>query len=141
LVTTECGRFGKRIARPFPPRSIARLAAKSDVVTAKFLKILGRFFWTELSNPGRMVPMNSNKIQINVFGRRSSVIDRAYYDADNRVLGVVFQSGKCYRYDGVPAGIAAGLGQAVSAGVFFNEQIKGVFPVARDPQGEALANE
>lgn len=83
----------------------------------------------------------TSKVYISVFGRRSSVIDRAYYDTDTRVLGVVFQNGRCYRYNGVPAGIAAGLGQAPSAGAFFNEHIKGVYEGVRDPHGELLANE
>jgi hypothetical protein len=82
--------------------------------------------------------MNS-KITINVFDR-SSVIDRASYDASAKVLGIVFKSGKCYRYGDVPASVASGLGQALSAGEFFNRQIKPVFPCKRDKGAEEFAN-
>lgn len=71
----------------------------------------------------------------------SSVLSRAFYDRSTRCLGLVFTSGKCYRYADVPRNVVESLSAAPSAGAFFNAQIKGVYEARRDRTAEVLANE
>jgi hypothetical protein len=71
----------------------------------------------------------------------SSVLSRAFYDRNTRCLGLVFSSGKCYRYADVPRNVVDSLASAPSAGAFFNAHIKGVYEARRDRTAEALANE
>ena len=80
-----------------------------------------------------------SNLQINSLG--SSVLRQAFYDRATRCLGLVFTSGKCYRYADVPRSVADGLASAPSAGVFFNAHIMGVYESRRDRTAEALANE
>ncbi|MFC4594302.1 KTSC domain-containing protein [Sphingobium tyrosinilyticum] len=63
----------------------------------------------------------------------SSMIDRAAFDDDARMLTISFrQTGKYVYYD-VPGIIFEELCKARSAGAFFNQEIKGRYPCRRDP--------
>ncbi|TKC09629.1 KTSC domain-containing protein [Pedobacter frigoris] len=57
----------------------------------------------------------------------STVIDRVEYDPENRILSVVFQSGRVYYYKEVPQGIYLTLRAARSKGRYLNNYIKGVY--------------
>ena len=49
------------------------------------------------------------------------------YDPADRILTIMFQSGRSYRYKDVPQEIAEGLETAPSPGRYFNSEIKGIF--------------
>jgi len=58
----------------------------------------------------------------------SAAIASAGYDADTAVLELEFTSGEVYRYFAVPPSIERGLRSADSAGRFFRERIRDVYP-------------
>lgn len=58
----------------------------------------------------------------------SSMIDRILFDEDAHTLAIWFRGSGQYVYSGVPQGIYEALARAKSAGVFFNQCIKGRFP-------------
>jgi hypothetical protein len=60
----------------------------------------------------------------------SSVIALVRYDADAETLDIAFQSGKVYRYFGVPAHTYGQLMAAESKGQFFNAHIRDRFSYA-----------
>ncbi|MXO98240.1 KTSC domain-containing protein [Altererythrobacter xixiisoli] len=61
------------------------------------------------------------------------MIERVEFDADTQTLCVSFTgTGRYYYYD-VPAQIFEGMCAAKSAGVFFNQKVKGQFRCQRDP--------
>jgi len=59
----------------------------------------------------------------------STAIASAGYDADTAVLELEFASGDVYRYFAVPPSVHRGLREADSAGRFFRERIRDVYPV------------
>ena len=63
----------------------------------------------------------------------SSVIDRAAFDDEARILCLRFPETGCYFYFGVPPALFDGLCQAESAGQYFNAHIKDRFRCERDP--------
>ena len=63
----------------------------------------------------------------------SSIIDRAGYDDETRLLCLRFLDTGCYFYFEVPRSLFDALCAADSAGQFFNEHIKGRFRFERDP--------
>ncbi len=50
------------------------------------------------------------------------------YDAEKRVLEVIFNSGRIYQFVNVPAEDYAGLAAAPSKGSYFNTNIRDVYP-------------
>ncbi|GAA5098805.1 hypothetical protein GCM10025760_34240 [Microbacterium yannicii] len=58
----------------------------------------------------------------------STAIASAGYDAATAVLEIEFTSGEIYRYFAVPPSIHRGLRAAESAGRFFRERIRDVYP-------------
>lgn len=58
----------------------------------------------------------------------SSVIASAGYDPRTAVLEIEFTTGDVYRYFAVPPSIHRGLRVAASAGRFFTERIRNVYP-------------
>lgn len=58
----------------------------------------------------------------------STVIRRFNYHPEIRALDVEFVSGRCYRYHGVPEGIASRFRSAFSKGRFFNACIRDDYP-------------
>jgi hypothetical protein len=54
----------------------------------------------------------------------STVIRHYRYDAANRQLAVVFQSGSRYIYDDVPENVIDRMNKAFSKGEFFNRYIR-----------------
>jgi hypothetical protein len=61
----------------------------------------------------------------------SSVIRYFQHDPESAELLVVFQTGKRYRYHGVPAEVAEGMRLAFSKGEYFNEHIRDRFSFER----------
>lgn len=55
----------------------------------------------------------------------SSVVSSFDYDAEHRVLTVVFRSGKVYYYKEVPKQVYIALRSARSKGRFLNQSVKG----------------
>lgn len=53
------------------------------------------------------------------------------YDEDSKTLEVQFQNGGTYRYDGVPADVAAGLVDSPSKGKYLHQHIKGTYAYQR----------
>jgi len=62
----------------------------------------------------------------------SSVINSFEYDPRRRELLIVFQSGRRYLYQGVPAATFEGLQASASRGDFFNTHIREQFAFVRD---------
>ncbi|KAF2411953.1 KTSC domain-containing protein [Microbacterium sp. B35-04] len=58
----------------------------------------------------------------------STAIASAGYDAGTAVLELEFTSGEVYRYFAVPPSVHRGLHAADSAGNFFRERIRDVYP-------------
>jgi hypothetical protein len=58
----------------------------------------------------------------------SAAIASAGYDAGTAVLELEFTSGELYRYFAVPPSVYHGLRAAESAGRFFRERIREVYP-------------
>ncbi|MDR7186097.1 hypothetical protein J2X85_003133 [Microbacterium trichothecenolyticum] len=58
----------------------------------------------------------------------SAAIASAGYDADTAVLELEFASGDVYRYFAVPPSVHRALREADSAGRFFRERIRDVYP-------------
>ena len=58
----------------------------------------------------------------------STSLAAAVYDSGRQQLWVKFNSGRCYRYDGVPSDVAFGLASANSAGSYLNVNIARSFP-------------
>lgn len=58
----------------------------------------------------------------------STVIRGFDYDPARQVLVVTFVSGRCYRYSGVPEGVAQAFRAAVPKGRFFNARIRDAYP-------------
>ena len=58
----------------------------------------------------------------------SSAIASAAYDPATAVLELEFTSGEVYRYFAVPPSVHRGLLDAPSAGRFFQERIREVYP-------------
>lgn len=65
---------------------------------------------------------------------RSSMIDRAAYDADASILCIRFRDSGSYFYFDVPEELFEGLCTAASAGTFFKDRIKDRFRCERDPE-------
>lgn len=57
----------------------------------------------------------------------SSMMSHVGYDEDNKILSILFHSGKRYEYDGVPKTVFLGLLAADSKGAYFNENIDGTY--------------
>ncbi len=62
----------------------------------------------------------------------STVIRRFEYDPQRRELHVTFQSGRRYRYLGVPAEVHASMKHSFSKGEFFNAHIRDRFEYVRE---------
>ncbi len=62
----------------------------------------------------------------------SAVIQWFRYDESTARLSVMFQSGRLYIYENVPAALAARMQQSFSKGQFFNEHIRDHFPFRRE---------
>ena len=58
----------------------------------------------------------------------STAIASVGYDKQTAVLEIEFRSGDVYRYFAVPPSVHADLLVAPSAGRFFRERIRGVYP-------------
>ncbi len=58
----------------------------------------------------------------------SSVIRGAWYIPDSGQLDLLFNSGRQYRYSGVPVTIARSFVEAPSKGRFYNDEIRNRFP-------------
>lgn len=58
----------------------------------------------------------------------SGAIASAGYDGETAVLELEFTSGEVYRYFAVPPSVHRGLRAADSAGRFFRERIRDVYP-------------
>lgn len=58
----------------------------------------------------------------------SGAIASAGYDADTAVLELEFTSGEVYRYYAVPPSVHRALREADSAGRYFREHIREVYP-------------
>ncbi|MBD3941007.1 KTSC domain-containing protein [Microbacterium sp. NEAU-LLC] len=58
----------------------------------------------------------------------STAIASAGYDVGTGVLELEFTSGEVYRYFAVPPSIHRGLVSAASAGRFFRERVRDVYP-------------
>ncbi len=58
----------------------------------------------------------------------SSAIASAGYDPDTALLELEFTSGKVYQYFAVPRGVYRALREADSAGRFFRDHIRDVYP-------------
>jgi len=65
----------------------------------------------------------------------STVIRSFKYDADSRKLLIVFQSGRRYTYEDVPAETYAAMKGSSSKGEFFNAHIRDHFTFVREPAG------
>ena len=63
----------------------------------------------------------------------STVIRSFNYDADSRRLLVVFQSGRRYTYQDVPAETYIAMTRSFSKGEFFNTHIRDNFSFVREP--------
>jgi len=57
----------------------------------------------------------------------STVVNRIEYNAEQRILTVVFQSGRVYYYKDVPEDAYLSLKTAPSKGRYLNKCIKGVY--------------
>jgi hypothetical protein len=64
---------------------------------------------------------------------RSSMIDRAAFDAETSVLCIRFRGSGSYFYFDVPEALFDGLCRAASAGAFFNARIRDRFRCERNP--------
>ena len=58
----------------------------------------------------------------------SSMIAAAGYDAEQRLLVVLFNTGRAYEYQDVPPEVYAGLVAAESKGAYMNENIISTYP-------------
>ena len=58
----------------------------------------------------------------------SSAIASAGYDPDTALLELEFASGEVYQYFAVPRAVYEGLVEADSAGRFFRDRIRDVYP-------------
>ncbi len=58
----------------------------------------------------------------------SSMIHAVGYDDETEELEIVFNSGKSYRYTGVPRGVYEGLLAADSKGRYLRAHVIGVYP-------------
>jgi hypothetical protein len=65
----------------------------------------------------------------------STVIRSFKYDADSRKLLIVFQSGRCYTYQNVPAETYTAMTNSFSKGEFFNAHIRDNFSFVRETAG------
>jgi hypothetical protein len=63
----------------------------------------------------------------------SSVISSFEYSADSQELLIVFQSGRRYTYQDVPAETFAAMQSSLSKGEFFNTHIRDHFTFVRGP--------
>ena len=61
----------------------------------------------------------------------SAVVRWFRYDEASARLTVMFQSGRCYVYEDVPAATAAAMKASFSKGQFFNEHIRDRFSFSR----------
>jgi KTSC domain len=57
----------------------------------------------------------------------STVIQSYVYDAERQELRIVFQSGRVYRYFGVPPEIPIAMKESFSKGEYFNREIRGAY--------------
>jgi len=57
----------------------------------------------------------------------STVISKFFYDADNRMLKIVFVSGIVYEYKNVPEKVYEEMKASGAKGIYFNQYIKGKF--------------
>ncbi len=62
----------------------------------------------------------------------SSVIRSYEYHASTQELRVIFQSGRCYRYQHVPPETYARMKKEFSKGAFFNSHIRDHFSFVRE---------
>jgi len=62
-----------------------------------------------------------------------SIVIRSFnYDPDSRRLHIVFQSGRRYTYENVPAETHAAMKSSISKGEFFNAHIRDNFSFVRE---------
>lgn len=69
---------------------------------------------------------------------KSSTVEKIKFDPTTAQLEVTFKSGGSYRFEGVPADVAARLINAESAGTFFAAEVKGKYPVEKVGDGGAI---
>jgi hypothetical protein len=62
----------------------------------------------------------------------STVIRFFRYDPEKKRLLVVFQTGRRYKYEGVPEEIFLGMKAAFSKGEFFNAHVRDRYPFTRE---------
>ena len=71
----------------------------------------------------------------------STVIRRFAYDPANRALDVTFVTGRRYRYQAVPAAVAADFRGAFAKGRYFNSRIRDRYAcVELEPEGSDSAS-
>jgi len=61
----------------------------------------------------------------------SSVISSYHYDAEHKVLKIIFVSGMVYLYKKVPADVFDEFKSAFSKGIYFNQHIKNNYEFER----------
>ena len=99
----------------FPPRS-----DRFSCGASRFDSLLTRFVaWGESIELVR---------RCGVMTATSSVIRGAWYLPDAEQLDLLFNSGRHYRYSGVPMAVARGFVAADSKGQFYNARIRNRFP-------------
>jgi hypothetical protein len=64
---------------------------------------------------------------------RSSAVERAQYDDEERTLSIWFRGGRRYIYSGVEREVYDRLCTAPSAGAFVDRTIRGRYPCRADP--------
>jgi hypothetical protein len=61
------------------------------------------------------------------FSPRSAAIKRVVWNADTGIMMVTFSSGRMYSHDDVPRDVVESFRDAVSAGSFYNSEIRGSY--------------
>jgi lysyl-tRNA synthetase class 2 len=68
----------------------------------------------------------------------STVIDSFSYKPDEQRLIVVFVSGRCYSYHGVPFEVYEAMRSAFAKGEYFNQHIRDRYAFTREPSATML---
>jgi hypothetical protein len=71
--------------------------------------------------------MISNAYRERIF-LKSTTINSVAYNPEDRMLEIEFQGGKVYHYHNVPQDVYYSLLNATSAGKYFNENIRDLYP-------------